>query len=307
MSFMLSRLDIEKELGKNICIYPLNMKNFKENSINLCAGYYAWSLSDGTVYYDERTKKFFLEKSQSKSNDPNVKTIHIKRGKNLVKGIGKEKYIILLPQATTLIETKEVLATGSNIGGTYHSKVGLVSQGIGHIGTMLGPNFSGHSLIAIHNITKNIITLKVGDSFVSVVFHYLNTPIYDNNPTVSGHVDKMAEWGISLTSQEREDLSSDWKSDIARVRNKMISSNDYKEYCNQKKNQKSSIIKQYVNSKNIFIFIILIVVVMALGGISYFVDSKFSTTVWSERYWTVITSAIIIPVLMGSLKLFSKK
>ncbi len=57
---------------------------------------------------------------------------------------------------------------------------------------MLGPNFSGNSLIAIHNVTNQLITFKVGESFASVVFHYLDSAIYENNPTLSGHLDKMS-------------------------------------------------------------------------------------------------------------------
>lgn len=36
---MLSRIDIQNELGKGIKIFPINLKNFKDNSLNLCAGY----------------------------------------------------------------------------------------------------------------------------------------------------------------------------------------------------------------------------------------------------------------------------
>ena len=69
------------------------------------------------------------------------------------------------------METKEVLSLNNYIGGTYHAKVGIVSKGMGHIGTMIGPNFSGDSLIAFHNVSDDLIVLKVGESFVSVVFH----------------------------------------------------------------------------------------------------------------------------------------
>lgn len=105
-----------------------------------------------------------------------------------------------------MIETEDVLGVENNIGGTYHSKVGLVSQGLGHIGTMLGPNFSGHSLIAIHNVSKEVLTIKVGDTFVSAVFNYLNTAIYTNNATKNGYLEKLSELGIQLNTIDRKFL-----------------------------------------------------------------------------------------------------
>ena len=57
---MLSRIDIEKELGKQINIFPLNFKHFKENSVNLCVGRWAWSLGSGDVYFDPHHERFSL-------------------------------------------------------------------------------------------------------------------------------------------------------------------------------------------------------------------------------------------------------
>ena len=48
---MLSRRDIEKELGKGINIVPVIRENFKENSINLTASKNAWTMGNGTVYW----------------------------------------------------------------------------------------------------------------------------------------------------------------------------------------------------------------------------------------------------------------
>ena len=53
---MLSKFDIQKELGKGICLFPLNLENIKENSINLCAGDYAWSMSTGKVFVNQNEK-----------------------------------------------------------------------------------------------------------------------------------------------------------------------------------------------------------------------------------------------------------
>lgn len=213
---MLSRLDIEKELGKNINIYPLNFNNFKENSINLCAGYYAWTLGSGTVYYNPSKDAFSTSRDYGYTEAITLsckKTAIWEHKKN-------DKRIILLPNSTTLVITKETLAVGPSIGGTYHSKVGIVAQGVGHIGTMLGPNFSGNSLIALHNPTTVPLSIACGESFVSVVFHYLNTPVRGKNPTVSGHFDKLGELEIVPTHHERADICADWRCRIEDVRKK---------------------------------------------------------------------------------------
>lgn len=252
---MLSKTDIQKELGKGICIYPLDLKNIKENSVNLCTGDYAWSLSSGTVYYNEaepdKNKKFSL-----KSGGPFSKSCKIFRcGSAVVKTEKNEKYIVLLPMSTTLIETREVLSVGNYIGGTYHSKVGLVSRGIGHIGTMVGPNFSGESLIAIHNVSKDLLVLNVGESFVSVIFYYLRTKISQGNPTVSGHTDKFSEFGIILSQNESEELNADWKKQFESVKAKMCESDTYRQLQKILQEQRFRRFRQFFSKKNLSILL----------------------------------------------------
>ena len=48
---MLSRRDIEKELGKGINIVHIIRDNFKENSINLTASQKAGTIGSGTLYW----------------------------------------------------------------------------------------------------------------------------------------------------------------------------------------------------------------------------------------------------------------
>ena len=178
---MLSRFDIEKELGEGICIYPFKENNLKENSINLCASRLAWTLSSRKVKASDICKDTLNE-----DNGEGYIEFHA-GGKAIVTNSDNVAFIVLLPHSTTLVETEEVLAVSGEIGGTYHSKVGLAGKGISHIGTMLGPNFSGHSLLALHNPTDKIIVIEEHESFVSVVFYYLRTSIQnEKNPTVGG-------------------------------------------------------------------------------------------------------------------------
>jgi deoxycytidine triphosphate deaminase len=101
---VLSNVDLEIELirGKNIRIFPLKVDNIKGSTYNLTASKYAWSIS---------TKKSLV----------------------------KNNKIVIPPNDSALIATKEVIWVSTKIAGSYHSKVSIVSRGGGHIGTTLDP------------------------------------------------------------------------------------------------------------------------------------------------------------------------
>lgn len=293
---MLSKIDIQNEIGKNINIYPLSLSNIKENSINLSASSYAWSLKGGDIYTSNsanNSSPFSLNQTSTHKNHTKIAP----RSSAVIEINTNEKYIVLFPHSTTLIETAEVLSVGKNIGGTYHSKVGLVSQGIGHIGTMVGPNFSGESLIAIHNVSNDLITIKCGDSFVSVVFHYLDTSYEKINPTVSGHTDKFSELGITLTPEESAELNADWKKQHSEVKHKLQESTEYKELQKIITKQKRENFKNYFNKKNVVLVIVLVTLIVGLGFLTHWIDVKNGNTVWGDRYWNVCLSGALVSVI----------
>ena len=221
---MLSRKDIENELGKGINIYPFHYENVKGNSINLTIGRNAWSLGRGKVVQDKNKDWILASKYEN-----GKKNCDILPGKSAIIREGKDNILILLPHTTTLVETSEVVGVDYNIGGTLHSKVGMVAKGIGDISTMLGPGFCGHLMISMHNITDQVIEVKVGETFVSLVFYYLKTPEVMKNTNVSGHVDKLSELGIQIKPETREYLTADWKMSLNGIREKLIKSEEYKE------------------------------------------------------------------------------
>jgi len=215
---MLSREDISHEIERGqIAISPFIKRNLKENSLNLSSSSFAWATASGDLYY----KPGFQRPRLSTKPEKGFKTVkRIESGQNCIRDIDGQRFIILMPQSTTLVITNEVLAVGPRLGGSYHSKVGIAAIGIGHIGTMLGPNFAGHSLIPLHNITTNPIALFEAESCVSVVFHELKTSLESSyNATTNGHLEKFAEWGINITTADREYLDQDWKKTLAGVRN----------------------------------------------------------------------------------------
>ncbi|KFX56021.1 deoxycytidine deaminase [Clostridium botulinum] len=297
---MLSIVDIQKELGKGINLVPFRDKNIKENSINLSASCYAWTMSNGNVFRNGDRWILGGDNNEKKCTGENFKLL---KGKSAVYEINGKKEIILLPFATTLIETEEVLAVGNNIGGTYHSKVGLVSQGLGHIGTMLGPNFSGHSLIAIHNVSKEVLTIEIGETFISVAFNYLTTPIATNNATRNGHLEKLSELGVQLDTKEREVLDEDWKSSTIRVREKLKEDKNFKQYEDTLQRKKYENLKKYINKNNIIISVGIIALIAIFYLLASITDSKLDKPIWVDRFWTVGFSGIFIVVFNPLIKL----
>ncbi|MBD2532344.1 hypothetical protein H6G97_23305 [Nostoc flagelliforme FACHB-838] len=137
----LSDQDIKRELGRDILIYPFNESNLKGASYNLTASKLAWKIQDGESAYDSSVERIIIPKN-----------------------------------STVLIQTNEAIWVSKRITGTYHSKVGWVSQGIGHIGTTLDPDYIGNSLIAVHNHSDKSVHLKPEtDTFVSLMFYYVKT------------------------------------------------------------------------------------------------------------------------------------
>lgn len=299
---MLSKRDIERELGKGISIYPLHTKNIKENSINFTIGQNAWALGSGSVIED--TQKTFVLAQSGKVGAKH----HIKKGEKATLWKGKKLFLVLLPHATTIVETSEVIAVGNRIGGTLQSKVGMVAQGIGAIGTMLGPNFCGHLMISLHNISDEVVVLPVGDTFISIVFHYLDTPSREShNSNMSGHVDKLAELGVHIDRGTREFLTEDWKCSFEGIRTKMCESEEFKNYKKQLSKHKYSILAEYISLRNILILAALCFIIVAFGMVAYYADSKSNSNIWSGRYWTVIITGIIVPMIISTKKLFRKR
>lgn len=176
---MLSIVDIKKELGNNIYIYPVHIESIKANSIDLHVSKFAWSL-------------------------------------NTKDRIDEDGYVVIPPKDTGLIYTEESIYVSDKIGGSYHSKVTIVSKGAGHIGTTLDAQYIGCSLIAIHNHTTSDLKLKIGSEFITLHLWYLNSPTYtymishDNAPghprILNGYngVDDYIEWRDQNTWTTRQ-------------------------------------------------------------------------------------------------------
>ena len=193
----LSDQDIKRELGKNILIYPFRSKNIKNASYNLTASKLAWSL---------QTKQSIHQKDQSDNNKP-----------------GK---LVIPPNTTALIETLETIWVSSRICGTYHSKVALVSKGLGHIGTTLDPEYIGLSLITVHNHSdKDIEIIPEQDTFVSLMFFYVKTESSCSDNNSPGRPEILNNYDLS--SSELQWFDESFRKYPNELKDKLKLSSDY--------------------------------------------------------------------------------
>lgn len=204
---VLSNIDIEKELVKgNILIFPFSKENLKGASYNLTASHLAWKIpeKEGDSYksaYDEIKNK-----------------------------------VIIYGKSTVLLVTNETIWVSERIAGTYHSKVRVVSQGTGHIGTTLDPGYMGVSVIAVHNHTEKDIELIPGEStFASIVFQYVRTksePEQHNNRP--GRLDILTR--VGLTDKENEWLNEQFRNYKKSLQSKLKTNKDFQNLVEKGKN-----------------------------------------------------------------------
>ena len=302
---MLSKIDIYNEFGKGINIVPLNIDEIKENSINVSIGEYAWAQGDATVCWCGGEEFHIKEKAKSPK-----KTHTFRKGTQSIFKINiKEKdthYLVLLPHQTTVVMTKEVIGLGCNVGGAVHSKVGVVAKGVGDTGTMLGPEYCGHLMISLHNITDDVIALKVGSTFASLTFNYLHTPVSRTSNTVSSHTDKLGKLGIKLTDTEEAYFHEDWKSNLIGVQKKLLNSNEYKAFkANALKNIIEKI-KHRISLRYLIACAATVVIFFLLLLIARHIDKCLDQPIWEDRFWNVGCSGLVVTFLIGIFGIFKK-
>ena len=158
----MSNVDIEVALDRDIVICDFDRGNLTDIGYNLTATEFIFSINRGLLV-----------------------PIH---------NLNNEKFCYVDPHDTILILTREAVWVSENIAGTFHSKVRIVSQGFGHIGTTLDAYWEGPLLISLNNPTKKKLKFTIGrddgngfrhSSFVTLVFYRMASPTtkgHDNPP-----------------------------------------------------------------------------------------------------------------------------
>jgi len=227
---LLSNNDIKRELvgANNISIHPLNLDNIKGSSVNLTASNMAWRVSD---------------KNSAVIGD----------------------VIKIPPHDTVCIYTKEAIWVSRRIGGTYHPRVSLVSKGLAHISTTLDPAWYGISLVAVNNPTRNEIEIRVGESFVSIMFYYLKTPsalnIIENSPSRPD-----IARGFKLSHKEDLFLQEQWHRTNQGISDRMLKSDSYKEFTKEEREETVKKEQKKKEFRQTFWFPLLMALIGAIVG-----------------------------------------
>ncbi|MBD1918475.1 MULTISPECIES: deoxycytidine triphosphate deaminase [Cyanophyceae] len=254
----LSNTDIERELIKgNILIYPFNRENIKGASYNFTVGQFAYKIPDTPGGEHEKCYD----------------------------SIAKE--ITIPSKSTVIVATDESIWVSPQIAGTYHSKVSLVSKGLGHIGTTLDPTFLGTSFIALHNLSSQPIKLKRAHTFVSVTFYYLRSKatsryqeVHDNTPARRGMFENMAR----NDEGDLEWLREDFRKEKEPLERKLKESETYIKL-------RSSYSRW---SQNLRLLLPYLIIIFLIG-----VGSYLSTSSLSQRFTFFTDKAV--PALLGAL------
>jgi deoxycytidine triphosphate deaminase len=142
---VLSERDIIEELGKDILIYPFKQENLIGCCLWLTASEYAYSI---------KLKELVVPQVDSKSN----------------------KLFFNLPKGDTiLVWTNESVSLSDFFCGSIHSKVSLVANGIGHIGTKVNPSWSGILALALHNLSDLDVRIDVGETIAYLRLYRLGS------------------------------------------------------------------------------------------------------------------------------------
>lgn len=128
---------------------------------------------------------------------------------------GNEWCFYLKPKETVLVLTMESIWVSKYIGGTFHSKVSLVTYGLGHVSTTLDPGWQGQLLVPLNNPTGDKIRIVVAtqtpdqkmeyQTFITMILFRSETPAIqtvDNETARIELLENIVE-DIHLSKKER--------------------------------------------------------------------------------------------------------
>lgn len=114
-----------------------------------------------------------------------------------------EWFFILRPFETVLVWTRETIWVSRFIGGTFHSKVSLVTRGLGHVSTTLDPGWHGQLLVPLNNPTKEKIKVviardrekeKIYETFITMVlFRSKEASLNEKSSNKSARIELLEE------------------------------------------------------------------------------------------------------------------
>lgn len=116
---------------------------------------------------------------------------------------GNEWFFYLRSHETVLVLTRETIWVSKFIGGTFHSKVSLVTKGLGHVSTTLDPGWNGQLLVPLNNPTRERIKIviahdennaKVFETFLTMVlFRAQEASLNTRSDNKAGRIELLEE------------------------------------------------------------------------------------------------------------------
>ena len=112
-------------------------------------------------------------------------------------------FFYLKPHETVLVLTRETIWVSKFIGGTFHSKVSLVTKGLGHVSTTIDPGWHGQLLVPLNNPTKGKIKIviahdgengKIFETFITMVlFRSQEASLTEKSDNKSARIELLEE------------------------------------------------------------------------------------------------------------------
>lgn len=243
----------------------------------------------------------------------------------------KELYFDLEPGDTALALTKESIWVSKSIGGTFHSKVKYVAEGLGHISTTLDPGWQGQLLISVNNPSKKckkIVIAKKEENnikyktFITLYLYRLISPtLSDSDNTDSRLVDInsilqsaknkdqknlckiIANMLIDISSQKVPNLNNsiNIKKDIEKYKERHQKMLDSLEKENSLiKNTSKKIIWQ---KRRWFVFIVIVLVffvsLLFMGILNFSNDDNVK---WLITFYTTLIGVPTVNLIYNKLK-----
>lgn len=210
---VLSHQDIIRELGRGIFFHPLKPGSIKDCDLCLTAGECAYAIGQ------EQRLPIGTEPNKDRPGE-------------------EQKFFDIPPRDTALVWTSESVWLSNEFRGPLYSVVKRVSDGLGHIGTRVNPNWSGILCIALHNVSDKPIRIYVEDVKKPIAYLAIerlsskrSKPLGNHIPDVSGRDDVLH--GRRNTEEIREFLNkpeNGWMKDKRDwLKQLMLESTEYKE------------------------------------------------------------------------------
>ncbi|OGS02543.1 MAG: hypothetical protein A3G41_08515 [Elusimicrobia bacterium RIFCSPLOWO2_12_FULL_59_9] len=121
-------------------------------------------------------------------------------------------YCFVEPNDTVLVLTREAVWVCEDIAGAFHSKVGIVSKGFGHISTTLDPNWEGPLLISLNNPTRKRLRLTIAkdsnsgirfETFATLIFFRMASPTTLAQDNLQSRIEILREIGEGLANSRK--------------------------------------------------------------------------------------------------------